>query len=75
MRFEPERTGGGRRINASLLPPCLLIAMAMDLAMMAPAEWYDEFIASFPPKRPVLCKAQVMRIGGACDRKSGMAVW
>jgi lipopolysaccharide/colanic/teichoic acid biosynthesis glycosyltransferase len=36
-----ERTGGGAGFNAGLLPPCRLVATAMDLAMMAAArqEW------------------------------------
>ena len=64
MRFEPERTGGGSRIDAGLLPPCRLIATAMDLAMMAAAERHCEFVAHLSAKRAVLGKAQMMGIGG-----------
>ena len=31
--------------------------------MMTAAEWHREFVANFSAKRPVLCKAHMMRIG------------
>ena len=64
MRFEPERTGRGGRIYAGLPPPCRLIATAMDLAMMTPAERHCEFVAHLSAKRAVLRKAQMMGVGG-----------
>ena len=64
VRLKPESTGRRSRINAGLLPPCRLIAMTMDLAMMTAAERYREFVARLAAKRPMLHKAQVMRIGG-----------
>jgi hypothetical protein len=48
VRCEPERAGGGGRINASLLPPYRFVATAMDLAMMAAAERHGELIADLP---------------------------
>jgi hypothetical protein len=44
MRLQPQRAGGGGRIDASLLPPCRFVATAMDLAMMAAAERDGEFV-------------------------------
>ena len=64
MRFEPERTGRGGRIHTGLLPPCRLIATAMDLAMMTAAERHREFVAYLSTKRSMLRKAQMVRIGG-----------
>ena len=64
MRFEPERTGGGAGINAGLLPPCRLVATAMDLAMMAAAERHGKLIADLATERPWLGKAKMVRVGG-----------
>jgi hypothetical protein len=57
MRFEPQRTGAGARINPRVLPPCRLVATAVDLAMMPAAEWHGKLIAHFTAKRPWLSKA------------------
>ena len=62
MRLQPQHTGGGGWIDASLSPPCRFVATAMDLAMMAAAERHGELIADLPAKRPVLGEAQMMRI-------------
>ena len=62
--FEPQHTGGANRIDADLLRPCRLIATVMDLAMMTATERQCEFVAHLSPKRPMLCKAHMMRIGG-----------
>jgi hypothetical protein len=63
MRLQPQRAGGGGRVNASLLPPCRFVATAMDFAMMAAAERHGEFVADLSPERPMLGKAQMMGIG------------
>jgi hypothetical protein len=63
VRLKPENAGRRSRINAGLLPPCRLIAMTVDLAMMAAAERYREFVAHLAAKRPILGKAQMMRVG------------
>ena len=63
MRLEPERAGGGVRINAGLLPPCRFVATAMDLTMMAAAERHSELVADLATKCLLLGKAQMMGIG------------
>jgi hypothetical protein len=50
MRLEPEDPGGRGRIDAGLLPPCRLIPMTVDLAMMTTAERYREFVAHLAAK-------------------------
>ena len=73
MGFEPERTGGGGRINVRLLPPGRFIAAAMHFAMMAAAERHGKFVAHLAAKRPMLGKAQMMRIGGcAAANEAGL---
>jgi hypothetical protein len=62
MRLQPKRTGSAGRIDASIFPPCCLVATAMDLAMMAAAERRRELIADPAAKRPMLGEAQMMRI-------------
>jgi len=64
MRFQPECSSGSSRIDTDLLPPCWLIAIAMQLAMMATAERHCEFVAHLSAKRAVLRKAQMMGVGG-----------
>jgi hypothetical protein len=60
--FEPQRTSGGGRINASFFPPAHLVATAVDLAMVPPAERYCELVAYFATQCPLLGKAHMMRI-------------
>ena len=62
MHLEPQRTGAGGRINASLLPPRRFVATAMDLAMMAAAERDRELVADLAAERSVLSEAQMMGI-------------
>ena len=62
MAFEPERTGREARIDAGRIPPCGFVAVTMDLAVMAPAEWHREFVAHLAAERAALGKAEVMRI-------------
>jgi hypothetical protein len=47
----------------------------MDLAMMAAAERHCKFVADLAAKRPVLRKAQVMRIGWRATANQTMTVW
>ena len=49
MRLEPESAGRSSRINADLLPPRHLVAKAMGLAMMAPAECTMNSSLTFRP--------------------------
>jgi hypothetical protein len=64
MRFEPERTGSGAGINASLFLPCRLVATSVDLAMMAAAERHRKLIADLATQRAWLGKAKMVRVGG-----------
>ena len=46
-----------------LAPPCSLVTVAVNLAMMTSAERDGEFVADFETQGSGLGKAQVMRIG------------
>ena len=59
----PELAGDLDRVDAGRRPPGLLIAGAMDRAMMRAAERDGEFIAHFAAERPRLQVAEMMRIG------------
>ena len=63
MRFEPERASGDAGIDPGLPPPCGFIAVAVDLAMVSPAQGDGELIAHLAPERPLLRKAQMMGVG------------
>ena len=47
-----------------LTPPCSLVTVAVNFAMMSTAEGYGEFVADLAPERTMLGKANVVRIGG-----------
>ena len=47
-----------------LAPPCSLVTVAVNLAMMSTAERDGEFVADFAPERAMLGKANVVRICG-----------
>ena len=59
----PELTGDFDGVDPGRRPPGLLIAGAMDRAMMRAAERNGEFIAGFAAERPRLQVAKMMRIG------------
>src|SRR5215510_5925573 len=59
----PKLTGDLDGIDAGRLPPGLLVAGAMDRAMMRAAERDGEFVARFAAERPWLRVAKMMRIG------------
>ena len=59
----PELTGDLNGIDAGRLPPRLLVAGAMDRAMMRAAERDGEFVARFAAERSRLQEAKMMRIG------------
>ena len=46
-----------------LAPPCSLVTVAVNFAMMSTAERYGELVADFEPEGSRLGKPQVMRIG------------
>src|SRR5262249_45789969 len=59
----PELPGDLNGIDAGRLPPGLLVAGAMDRAVMRAAERDGEFVARFAAERPRLQVAKMMRIG------------
>jgi hypothetical protein len=61
--LSPELTGDLNGVDAGRLPPGLLVAGAMDGAMMRAAERDGEFVARFAAERPRLEIAKMMRIG------------
>ena len=61
--LSPELTGDLDGVDAGRLPPGLLVAGAMDGAVMRAAERDSEFIAHFAAQRPRLQVAKMMRIG------------
>ena len=58
MSFQPQRA-------SELLPPGRFITGAMYLAVVPATERHGELIAHLTAKRPRLCKAQMMGIGGS----------
>src|ERR1700730_1955358 len=60
----PELAGYLKRVNAGCLPPGLLVARAMDRAMMRPAERDRELVARLTAQRARLDKSDVMGIRG-----------
>jgi hypothetical protein len=61
--LSPELTGDLDGVDAGCRPPGLLVAGAMDRAMMRAAEWDGEFVAGLAAERPRLQEAEMMRIG------------
>ena len=61
--LSPQLTGDLDGVDSGRLPPGLLIAGAMDRAMMRAAERDGEFIAGLAAERPRLQVAKMMRIG------------
>ena len=59
----PELTGDLDGVDAGRRPPGLLVAGAMDRAVMRAAERDGEFIADLAAERPRLQVAKMMRIG------------
>ena len=59
----PELTGDFDGVDPRRRPPGLLIAGAMDRAMMRAAERNGKFIADLAAERPRLQVAKMMRIG------------
>jgi hypothetical protein len=61
--LSPELTGHLDGVDAGRLPPGLLVAGAMDGAMMRAAERDGEFVAGFAAQRARLHAAQMVGIG------------
>jgi hypothetical protein len=62
MGLEPQRAGRNRRVNPYISPPGRLIAVAMNLAVMAATQRDCELIADLSAESGVLCEAQVMGV-------------
>ena len=62
MAFQPECASRRCRIDVLTLPPCLLIAGTMQLAMMPPTHRYGELVADLLPHGATLRKAKMVRI-------------
>ena len=60
--LSPELAGDLNGIDARRLPPGLLVAGAMDGAVMRAAERDGEFVARFAPERPRLQVAKMMSV-------------
>ena len=58
----PELTGDFDGVDAGRRPPGLLIAGAMDRAVMRAAERHREFIAGLAAERPWLHVSKMMRV-------------
>src|SRR5215475_11389088 len=61
--LSPELTGNLSGVDAGRPPPRLLVAGAMDRAVMRAAERDSEFVARFAAERPWLQVTKMMRIG------------
>jgi hypothetical protein len=61
--LQPEVASDLNGIDAGRLPPGLLVAGAMDRAVMRPAERDGEFVARFATERSRLQVSKMMRIG------------
>jgi hypothetical protein len=57
MGFQPEHAGSRKRIYSGFLPICSLIAAAMNLTMMRPAQRDGELIAHLATERARLHEA------------------
>jgi hypothetical protein len=62
--LEPEVTGHGTGINTDGLPPLRLIALAVNLTMVAAAERHGELIADLAAEGAALGEAKVVWIAG-----------
>src|SRR5260370_12837054 len=63
MSVSPQLTSNLDRVDADLLPPCPLIADAMNRPVMDPAQGGNEFVAHLPTECTRLHEAQVVGIG------------
>ena len=63
MCLGPKRPGGADGVNSGFAPPRGFVTGSVHLAMMAAAQWDDEFVAHLAPERTMLGEPKVMRIG------------
>ena len=62
-RVLPKPQRHWNRINVESLPPFGFVSGAMELAVVGPANWDDEFIAHSASQGPRLGKREVMWVG------------
>jgi hypothetical protein len=62
MRLQPKCAGEPNGIDTGLLPPCGFIVAAMDLTVVATAQWDGELIAHLAPERPKLRKPKMVSV-------------
>jgi 7-keto-8-aminopelargonate synthetase-like enzyme len=62
MGLKPKRVRRRQRIYSGFVPPHLLIATAMDLAMMRAAQRHRKLIAHLAAERARLHEAEVMGV-------------
>jgi hypothetical protein len=61
-RVLPEFARGFERVDTGGLPPCALVAGAMDCAVMGAAQGYSEFVARLAAERSRLHVAKTMSV-------------
>ena len=69
----PELKGERNWINFVGLPPSRLVAFAVEFSVVEAAERNGELVADPAAEGARLGKAQMMRIGWGCGRKSDRA--
>jgi hypothetical protein len=62
MHFHPQCASCCHRINSDLAPPSDFVAMVVDLAVVASAQWHGELITDLASERPILGESKVMCI-------------
>src|ERR1700722_19907580 len=73
MRLAPKRGGNLQGLDRLALPPGALATLAVELAVVQPADGYREPVADFPPHRPRLCKLDMVGIrGGSAADETGL---
>jgi len=62
MGFQPQRAGGGKRIDSRIPPPRLFITAAMDFPMVRATYWHRELVADLATESTRLREAQMVWI-------------
>jgi len=58
MRLQPQDAAGADRIDSGFARPRGLITRSVRVAVVAAAQWDDEFVAHLAPESAVLRKAE-----------------
>jgi hypothetical protein len=62
--FDPQGSCSLGWIQADLVPPRRFVTVAVELAMMSPAQRDRELVTNFAAKSPILREPQMMRVAG-----------